>query len=397
MNTRKMILVVICLMGSLFVSQAQQSTEKSKTVDYEALAQKLVNQCGNIREGEIVLVNGGIHDMELLENISVNIRKLGAFPLLIIGSDRITRRMYTDVPVKYDSQVPELDLKLFEFANAYIYLPINEKADLLTDIPPERFIAQANSFEPVNALAKKRNIRGVNLGNGLYPTEDQARLFGMSRQELADIFWRGVNTDYVRLEATGKSVKAVLSAGKEVHVTNPNGTDLKFSIENRHAFVSDGIITSDDIKAGYAASQVYLPAGEVFITSVAGSAEGKVVVDRFFYQGKEIIGLSLVFQQGRLVSMNAKSGLAPLKGIYDAAESGKDEFAFFDVGINPDVRIKNGSKMVAWMPAGMVTVGVGNNIWAGGENNCSLGLPFFLPGCTVTIDGKVLVDKGVLK
>lgn len=335
--------------------------------------------------------------MELLENISVNIRKLGAFPLLIIGSDRITRRMYTDVPVKYDSQVPELDLKLFEFANAYISLPINEKADLLADIPPERFIAQGNSFEPVNALAKKRNIRGVNLGNGLYPTEDQARLFGMSRQELADIFWRGVNTDYVRLEATGKSVKAILSAGKEVHVTNPNGTDLKFSIENRHAFVSDGIISSDDIKAGYAASQVYLPAGEVFITPVAGSAEGKVMVDRFFYQGREIIGLSLVFQQGRLVSMNAKSGLAPLKGIYDAAESGKDEFAFFDVGTNPDVRITKGSKMVAWMPAGMVTVGVGNNIWAGGENNCSLGLPFFLPGCTVTIDGKVLVDKGVIK
>ena len=105
----------------------------------------------------------------------------------------------------------------------------------------------------------------------------------------------------------------------------------------------------------------------------------------------------MVFQQGRLDSMNAKSGLAPLKGIYDAAESGKDEFAFFDVGINPDVRIKNGSKMVAWMPAGMVTIAVGGNTYMGGENNNLFGAAFHLPGCTLKVDGMVLIDNGVLK
>ncbi len=384
-------------MGLFIVTNAQNPTGKAVAVDYEALAQKLVNQCGHIQEGEIVLISGSVRDLELLENIAVNVRKLGAFPLLTIGSDRLTRRMYTEVPVKYDTQTPELELKFCEFANAFITLNVNEKADLLADIPPDRFITQGKTYEPVNALIQKRKIKGVSLGNGLYPTEDQAKQFGLTQEELAAIFWKGVNTDYTKLEAKARSVKASLSGGKEVQITNPNGTDLKFRIENRPVFVSDGIISTEDIQTGFAASQVYLPAGEVYVAPVKGTAEGKVFVDRFFYQGKEITGLALVFHEGRLTSMTAKSGLEPLKAIYDAASAGKEEFAYIDIGINPDVVNKPGTKMVSWVPAGMVTIGVGNNVWAGGENSNPLGLPFFLPGSTVAVDGNILVEKGILK
>jgi len=61
------------------------------------------------------------------------------------------------------------------------------------------------------------------------------------------------------------------------------------------------------------------------------------------------------------------------------------------------VKIKPGSKLVAWMPAGMVTVGIGNNVWAGGENKNPYSLASFLPGSTLRVDGKVLVENGVLK
>lgn len=48
----------------------------------------------------------------------------------------------------------------------------------------------------------------------------------MSLKELSDLFLKGVNVDYSKLDATGKSVQAVLAGGKEVQITNPNGTDL---------------------------------------------------------------------------------------------------------------------------------------------------------------------------
>lgn len=397
MKILKISAVVIFIMGSCLVSKGQTLTDKSKAVDYEALAQKLVNQCAKIHEGEIVLINGGVCEFELLENIAVNVRKLGAFPLITIGSDRITRRMYTDVPLKYDSQIPELSLKLLSFVTAIISVDYNETTGLLADIPPERFITIGKASAPVTELSVKRNVKGVTLGNGLYPTETQAKQFGLTQKELSDIFWNGVNVDYLKLEATGKGVKTTLSGGKEIQITNANGTDIKMRIENRQVLVSDGSLSDDDLSKGYASSQVYLPAGEVFLAPVTGTAEGKVVVDRLFYQDKEINGLTLTFQKGKLISMTAKSGIEPFKAIYDAAESGKEEFAYIDLGINPDVRIKPDSKLVAWMPAGMITVGIGNNIWAGGDNKNPFGYSFFLPGSTIKVDGKVLVENGILK
>ena len=85
--------------------------------ELDALAQKLVTVCADIKEGEIVLVTGSVRDVELLENIAVHVRKVGAFPMISIGSDRLTRRMFTDVPEKYDAQKPELDAKLSDIIN----------------------------------------------------------------------------------------------------------------------------------------------------------------------------------------------------------------------------------------------------------------------------------------
>jgi hypothetical protein len=96
--------------------------------------------------------------------------------------------------------------------------------------------------------------------------------------------------------------------------------------------------------------------------------------------------------------MTAKSGIEPLKAYYDAAESGKkDEFSVIDFGINPNVKVKPGSKFTNWVPAGMVTIAIGNNSWAGGDNKSPFGYQFFLPGCTIDVDGKTLVEKGNLK
>lgn len=393
----KLTFVMLILIMSFMDSTAQTMPNKGKSSDTEALAQKLVNQCAHIQEGDFVLISGGVRDLRLLEDVAVNVRKLGAFPLLTIESDRMTRRMFTDVPEKYDTQQPEATLKLLGIVDAFISVDYSDTTGLLADIPVERMVKRGKAIEPVNDLINKRNIRGVNLGNGLYPTAVSARQFGMTQKELSDLFWKGVNVDYSSLESTGKAIQKVLSEGKELQITNPNGTDIKMRIENRPVVVSDGVLSDEDLKKGFASSQVYLPAGEAFLAPVPGTAEGKVVVDRQFYQGKEINGLTLNFKAGKLTSMTAKSGLDPLKKLYDAAEPGKEEFAFIDLGINPNVQLKAGTKMVAWMPAGMVTVGIGNNIWAGGENKNAYSLASFLPGSTVKVDGKILVENGNLK
>jgi aminopeptidase len=55
------------------------------------------------------------------------------------------------------------------------------------------------------------------------------------------------------------------------------------------------------------------------------------------------------------------------------------------------------STVGTWVPAGTVTVGTGVNTWAGGDNSVPYGLTVYLPGSTVMLDGKAIVENGVLK
>ncbi len=396
MKNPKILFAAFLVMLPGLIVKAQVITDKAKSSETESLAQKIVNQCANIKEGEFVFISGGVRDMELLEDIAVNVAKRGGYPLLTVGSDRLTRKFYTEVPVMYDSRTPELDFKIVSFLDAAIGISYNEDPLLLADIPADRLATLSQASAPVTDLALSRKIRQVSIGNGLYPMEARAKQFGITIKELSDMFWKGMNVDYQVLEATGNSLKKVLEAGNEVHITNPNGTDLKEKITGRKTVDLDGIVSDEDIKEGVLATQVYLPAGEVALAPVPGTAEGKIVVASDFGSGVEAKDITLVFQKGKLVSMTAKSGIERIKELYDAFAEGKDDFSSVDIGINPNVSIIPGSKLACWMPAGMITIGIGNNLYAGGENKSTFGYNFHLPGSTLTVDGKVLVDGGTL-
>lgn len=411
----RILLTVVCLIATLMLLSCQRAepttnvaesrtsstpeeTKKAPATDLEALSNRLVTQVAGMKEGDIVFISGGVRDFELLENLTTDTRRVGAYPLLTVSSDRMAKKYFETVPEKYDSQSPELDLKLATMATVAISVDANETEGLLSGVSPARFAALGKANEPVGDLYLKRSVRQVSVGNGLYPTEWRAKRYAMSQDELAKAFWSAVNTDYSALQASGEKVKSALAAGKEVHITNPNGTDLKVRIEGRPFFVSDGIISAEDVQKGGPAVSVYLPAGEVYCAPMPGTAEGKVVVSRDFYQGKEITDLTLTFVAGKLTSMTGSGpGFAGFKAQYDATGDGKELFAFVDFGINPNFSIPAASKLGNWIQAGMVTVGTGNNTWAGGDNKISYGMTNYLPASTVTLDGKTIVEKGVLK
>jgi len=390
-------IILISLLLSIYVPvDAQSNRTNELEIDLDKLAKNLVNDCANIQEGEIVFINGGVRDLELLENIAVHVRRNGAFPLITIDSERLTRKLYTEVPKKYDKQLSKLNYKLVKMMDAQISISSGETPDLLADIPPERFATISKTNKPINDLYISKTIKSVNLGNGLYPTKAKAKQFNVSLEKLNEIFWNGIDVDYNILIKNGERLKSILDGGSEIVITNKNGTNFKVSIANQPAFISDGIISKEDLKNGTAGTTVYLPAGEVYTTPVTETANGKIVVDNFFLMGQHIEELALIFENGKLIEMDAKTGLKQLKTFYKAQEKGIEDFSLIDFGLNQNIEIPVNSNILTYVPAGIVTVGIGNNIWAGGDNNSSSGLSFFLPGCTVTIDGETIIEQGQL-
>jgi aminopeptidase len=368
---------------------AAEPARSTAATDLEQLATRVITQSAAVKEGDVVLIGGRMADAELMENLAVAARKAGAFPLVTYSSDRLSKRLFFDVPAKYDSQSDALGLKLAEIADVTIEVSNATTENLFEGADPARVATRTQAFEPVQQAFARNNVRAVELGNGLYPASWRAKRMGLSEEALADLFWKGVNVDYTQLQARGE----------EVHVTHPNGTDLKFSVQGRPVLASDGVASEADLKRGGGALSQYLPAGEVYTTPVPGSGEGKLVQTRGYFRGKQIDDLTLTFSGGELTAMTGSGpGFAAFKAEYDAVDDKrKTALAFLDFGINPNISLPADAGVGTWVPAGSVTLGTGSNVWAGGDNSVPYSLVVHLPGSTVTLDGKPVVEQGALK
>jgi aminopeptidase len=383
--------------GSESAIALPEGTEESSlpSRDFRPVAENVVAQSAGVGEGDLVLLFGRDQDLPLLEDLAVEVRKRGGSPLVSVGSVGIGRRMYDEVPAKYDAQTPGMMSKLAGIVDVVI-LTESEEGRTYKGVPPERIAARGKAAAPIGELMRKRGVRTIALGNGLYPSAERAEQFGVSRDELADMMFGGLETDYKQLQAAGQQVRQVLAGGKELRITNPNGTDLRVGIAGRPVTVNDGVISPEDRQKGGAATSVWLPAGEVYLVPVPGTGNGTMIADQFFYQGESIRKLRLEFKNGKLTSMTAEEGIEPLQAVYNAAGAGKDLLGVIDIGINSGIQSPDDSPVHVWAKAGTVTVSVGDNTWAGGDNRVAFGFAAYSPGSSLTVDGKPLVQDGRL-
>jgi aminopeptidase len=315
--------------------------------------------------------------------------------LLTLGSDNMTKRSYTDVPEKFDGREPKIGMALARIANVSINVDTGATEDLFADVPPARLQARAKAGSPVTNEFIKNKIRNISIGNDLYPTDWRAKRFEMPVDNFAKLFWEGINIDYTNLQASGEKARAAMT-GKEVEITHPNGTSIKANLDTKPVYISDGIISADDVAKG--SLNAYLPAGEAAMLPAANSGTGKFVIEKDFFNGKEIHNVVLTFENGKLTSMTGEGeGFAAMKADFDARGGDKDMLSYIDIGINPSYALAPSSKVGNWVSAGMVSLGTGNNLWAGGTNDATGAVGGHLAGCTVKIDGKVIVENGSLK
>jgi leucyl aminopeptidase (aminopeptidase T) len=362
----------------------------------QSVARNLV-QAGMVKTGDKVLVSGSVRDAALLEDIAVEVMKVGAHPLITIWSDPLTRRSYDEVPARFDDVTSPIGKMFVENFDVQIALDVGETEGLLAGVPVARTAARAKANEPINQAYYKRNIRFVNLGNGLYPTATVSRRLGLPQSAVANVFWKAASVSPTTLRARAESLRQAIANGKLVTVTAPNGTNITFAVDDDRAMISDGALTAEKVKRGSAAAQTWLPAGELIGPAANGSANGKIVFDRVVSEGHLIRGLTLNFRNGNLESMTAANDMSRFKAQYDAAGGEKNRFGYIDIGVNPETRLPVGSGRVVWTAPGSVVLGFGDNRGFGGTNESDFGFAAQLGNATVKVDGTTIVDGGRLR
>jgi leucyl aminopeptidase (aminopeptidase T) len=377
---------------------AFSATAISQEMNFAELAAKIVKTSAGVKPGDVVMIFGGKHNMDFIEALAIEVRKQGGMPQMLFDSDKYERAQFTEVPDKYLDEEPTYLAEWIKHTNVFIGLPgVDDSKSVFGDVPQDKLAKSSKAGQVIQDVLNSSGIRAVFVG---YPSKSDADVNQLDFATYQKVFWDAVGTDLQNISQNGNKLKQMLQGAKTVRVTSPSGTDFTFSVGNRPIFVDDGIMTDERAKSkDFQTRAVSLPGGTIFLAPLETSASGKVVVPRDQCMFKPLSAESFSFNQGRIENYKAESGAQCYEGAMAPFEGPKDVFGFFQIGLNPGARvIENPGDYRPQNAAGLVLIGVGDNVLQGGNNKVkgNGGFNFPIVDATVTIDGKTVVKDGKL-
>lgn len=384
------ILLAVCALLSL---QAQAQTVSPT----DQLADKLVNTVLQVKPNQVVVINADPSNMNLVESLVTSLRKIGAFGIVDMGTNRMATLYFQQVPSRFDSQPPKDQLALASVADAIVNIQFPSDPSAVKGVPVARLNATFAAFAPFNDYVLKKSIPTIAVGNGLMPSGVTANYFGVSESQLSTLFWSGLNADYAAIHRDGSALFNSATHARSVRIKSSNGTDVTFRAVPATGLINDGVVSSADRQKGGIAVQKQLPAGDVYLIPQAGTANGTLVFGTVNFNGVDVNGMTFVFKNGKVSSMHATSGSEEVAKFYATGGSGRDELGWVDIGVNRSMTVPAGR----WGPgpsmaSGYISAGIGGNVVNGGTNRSVFGFASNVPNGTVTIDTKTVVNSGQL-
>ena len=208
------------------------------------------------------------------------------------------------------------------------------------------------------------------------------------------------NTDYDALSDMQASFEEAARAGS-VRVTTPAGTDISFRIGDRPVTRQDGDASAARASRGrnLIDREVELPAGAVRVAPIESTVDGTIAFPPTVWAGTEVEALVLTVEAGRVVNLEAGTGVEAVRAELDAAGEAGYSFREFALGLNPLLAIPESGD--PWIPyygygAGVVRLSLGDNSELGGQVTGGYVRWNFFTDATVTVSGDTWVQEGRL-
>lgn len=199
--------------------------------------------------------------------------------------------------------------------------------------------------------------------------------------------------DYKAMNVLGTRVQDIFSQGKSIHVTCPNGTDLRASIEGRPGRAIAGTIFKMRDNGGGGCA---FPDGETHICPVEGTGEGKVVFDLTAHSvGALSEPIVLTIEKGFVTNIEGGAQADVWKRILDthgdaASYNAPAEIA---LGLNPNVK-PTGSMRTDKKMYGTAHIGMGDTVTLGGTCHAKLRLEGVVSKPEIVVDGLPVARGG---
>ena len=352
------------------------------------LARTLVKYCCEAKQGETVAVSTTTTAEPLVHALYEEILRAGAFPALLMNPEGATESFYNLAkPIHLDT-IPAYQKTVWQNMDCIIGIGAQTNTRELSNISPQKQQRFQKTSRALNKIRMKKRWCVT-----LYPTAAYAQDAEMSLTDFEDYVYGATFSDeknpvtsWNALWRRQEKLIAKLKGADEVRVVSDN-TDLKFSIKGRKFINSAG--------------KRNMPSGEVFTGPIEDSAEGYIQYDYpVCVQGREVDGIRLVFQRGRVVEASATKNEKFLKAMLDSDPGAR---RLGELGIGTNMKIQRFIKNILFDEkiGGTIHLALGNSYpETGGVNKSALHwdmIKDLRKGGTLYVDGKVFQKDGKFK
>ena len=349
------------------------------------LAELLVDTCVGVQPGWQVLVIGSPLGRPLIEEVVRVVAERDAYALLRLSFDDASatpRAWLRAAPVERLSVPAPMIQHDYETCDALIAVVAPENTRDGVDIQRERMSAVQGAYRPSMERLFSHETPWVGCH---YPTPALAQEAGMATREFADFVYGACLLDWQAERTRMQRYADRFDAAEQVRIVGAE-TDLRLSLAGRTMRVDAG--------------GANVPGGEFFGCPVEDSAEGTIAFTEFpaVHAGREIVGLRLRFESGRVVDASAETNEAYLLEMLDS-DDGSRGLGELGIGCNPGIARYMRNAAFDEKIDGTVHLALGNGFPDLGGTNVSrihwdIVKDLRLPGTRIELDGEVVQQDG---
>ncbi len=351
------------------------------------LGRLLVDYSTEVQPGDKVGISAPAPAADLVYAIYERVLEREAFPILAVtlpDTEEIFFRKANDEQVQFINPVQE---RITDECDALIRVRADTNTRALSHIDPARQVMHRKAMMPMMKRFRVRAAAGELKWSGtLFPTAAYAQDAEMSLREYENFVFGACFCDrddpiaaWQQIHDEQARVIEWLHGRDKVEVRGPNA-DLTLSIAGRTFVNSDG--------------HKNMPSGEVYTGPVEDSAEGWV---RFTYPaitgGREVEGIELRFEKGKVVKATAKKNEAYLLQVLDT-DAGSRFLGEFAIGTNEGIQQFTKQILFDEKIGGSFHLAVGSGyLETGSKNESAIHWDMI---CDMRDGGEIVVDGDLL-
>ncbi len=348
-------------------------------------ARLLVDTCVGVQPNWQVVVVGTPAARPLLEEIVRLVAERGAYALLryVLGASApgVSHVWLQHAPLELLDRPAPLDQRLFEEADALIVVDAPENTRALLAVDTDRLQRYQAGVRPALERLFTHELAWVGCQ---YPVPALAQDAGMPTDEFAEFLYGAVLRDWDAERERMQRYADRFDAAEQVRIVGA-GTDLTLSISGRAMKVDAG--------------GANIPGGEFFCSPVEDSAEGEITFAEYpaVHSGRDVVGVRLRFEKGRVVDASAEANESYLVEMLDTDE-GARALGELGIGCNPGITRHTRNILFDEKIDGTIHLALGNGIHdIGGTNVSAIHWDIvkdLRPGGRIELDGELVQENG---